>query len=216
MASQYTIQPGDYLARIAQQNGFFDYRTIWDHAQNKQLKDLRKNPNVLAPGDILFIPDKTPKKESRPTGKTHRFRIKNETILLRLILEDLYGKPVANAGCDLNIDGQPFHVVSNADGKIEQEIPLTAQNGDIVVTDGKTPLMNVKLQIQIGYLDPVDVLSGQKARLSNLGYYLGSLDEDDDVQFRSAVEEFQCDNDLTVDGICGPNTQAKLKLIHGC
>jgi hypothetical protein len=35
------------------------------------------------------------------------------------------------------------------------------------------------------------------------------------LQFRSAVEEFQCDNQLTVDGKCGPNTQAKLKAVHG-
>jgi len=35
------------------------------------------------------------------------------------------------------------------------------------------------------------------------------------MAFLSAVEEFQCDNGLTVDGDCGPNTQAKLKEVHG-
>jgi hypothetical protein len=30
------------------------------------------------------------------------------------------------------------------------------------------------------------------------------------------VEEFQCDNSLTVNGICGPNTQAGLKQVYGC
>ena len=52
--------------------------------------------------------------------------------------------------------------------------------------------------------------------MSNLGYYLGPLDADNPAKFRSAVEEFQCDYGLTVDGDCGPNTQAKLKQVHGC
>jgi len=48
------------------------------------------------------------------------------------------------------------------------------------------------------------------------GYYLGRLDVDNPAKFRSAVEEFQCDHDLTVDGDCGPQTQAKLKQVYGC
>lgn len=216
MASQYTVKQGDYLVKIAKENGFLDYRTVWDDAQNKELKDKRKNPNVLAPGDQLFIPDKTAKKESRATGQTHRFQVKKEKNLLRLMLEDIYWKPIANAKCELRVDGELFQVVSGADGKIEQEIPVTAQKGELVVKDGDTPLKNVKLEIQIGHLDPVEEVSGQKARLSNLGYYLGSPDNDDASRFQSAVEEFQCDNGLSVDGDCGPNTQAKLKQVHGC
>jgi peptidoglycan hydrolase-like protein with peptidoglycan-binding domain len=36
------------------------------------------------------------------------------------------------------------------------------------------------------------------------------------MAFRSAVEEFQCDHGLTVDGDCGAQTQAKLLSVHGC
>jgi peptidoglycan hydrolase-like protein with peptidoglycan-binding domain len=42
------------------------------------------------------------------------------------------------------------------------------------------------------------------------------LDEEDEARFKSAVEEFQCDHGLAVDGKCGPKTQAKLEEIHGC
>ena len=35
-------------------------------------------------------------------------------------------------------------------------------------------------------------------------------------EFEMAVEEFQCDQGLKVDGICGPQTQAKLKKLYGC
>ena len=35
-------------------------------------------------------------------------------------------------------------------------------------------------------------------------------------QFQSAVEEFHCDHNLTVDGKRGPVTQATLVKEHGC
>jgi len=213
---QYSVKQGDYLTKIAKENGFVDYHTIWDHPNNQQLKQKRKNPNVLAPGDELFIPDKAGKEESAATDRRHKYKVKTEKNMLRIVLEDIYGNPVANAKCQLQVEGKVFEVVSDGDGKIEHEIPLTAQNAELVVTEENKALTNVKLSVQIGHLDPVEIESGQKARLSNLGYYLGRLDVDNPAKFRSAVEEFQCDHDLTVDGDCGPQTQAKLKQVHGC
>ena len=52
--------------------------------------------------------------------------------------------------------------------------------------------------------------------ISAAGYDAGDPDHPDDDRFESAVEEFQCDSNLTVDGQCGPQTQAKLKDVHGC
>jgi len=216
MAGKYTVKQGDYVAKIAKENGFVDYRTIWDHAKNQQLKNKRKNPNVLFPGDELYIPDKGDREESAATDQRHKYKAKVSKNMLRLVLEDLYGNPIANAKCDLQVEGKVVEVVSGADGKIEHEIPLTAQNAELVVKEENTALTNVKLSVQIGHLDPVEEESGQKARLSNLGYYLGRLDVDNPAKFRSAVEEFQCDHDLTVDGDCGPQTQAKLKQVYGC
>lgn len=216
MAAHYTIQQGDTLVSIAQAHGFFDPMTIWQHGENAALRAKRKNPNVLLPGDALFIPDKAPRTETKATDAAHRFRVQRGKNLLRLVLEDLYGQPIANAPCELRVDGQVFNVTSGGDGKLEQAIPLDAHEAEIVVLDGETPIKGNALKIQIGHLDPVDAPSGQKARLSNLGYYLGALDGDDAAAFKSAVEEFQCDNKLAVDGDCGPQTQAKLLSVHGC
>jgi peptidoglycan hydrolase-like protein with peptidoglycan-binding domain len=74
----------------------------------------------------------------------------------------------------------------------------------------------VQIPIKIGDLDPEKKVSGQQARLKNLGYFRGDVDGQDSDDFESAVEEFQCDHSLKVDGICGPKTQAKLKEVHGC
>jgi N-acetylmuramoyl-L-alanine amidase len=211
MAMTYTVKQGDYLVKIARENGFLDDRTIWEHPQNKSLKEKRKNPGVLFPGDVIFIPDCQDKEESGATGQKHRFELSVAKNQLRLILEDLYGNRIGNARCELHVNGTVFNVTSMADGKIEQQIPIDAQEAELIVTDGDTSLKGVKLNVQIGHLDPVEERSGQKARLSNLGYYLGRLEDDDDLQFRCAVEEFQCDNGLQVDGDCGPKTQSNPK-----
>jgi hypothetical protein len=72
-----------------------------------------------------------------------------------------------------------------------------------------------ELGLKLGHLDPVEEISGQVWRLNNLGYRAGDTTDANDSAFKSAVEEFQCDYALAVDGICGPNTQGKLKDVHG-
>jgi hypothetical protein len=93
---------------------------------------------------------------------------------------------------------------------------LTAQKGALVVNSDQTPFENEFFALKIGHLDPVDTISGQRARLNNLGYFAGDSDDPSDPAFESAAEEFQCDHSLTVDGIVGPQTQAQLKKVHGC
>ncbi len=237
MAGYYTVQQGDYISKIAADNGFTDYHTIWDDPNNAALKQTRQNPNILLPGDQVYIPDKVPHQESRSTDQHHTFVVRRQSLKLRLVLEDLYEQPIAGAACTLVVQGQSYLLTSDGNGMIEQEIPLTAQEGFLMITSDQTPFQNIHIPFKIGYLDPVDQVSGQMARLNNLGYLAGDLEElqrggggegvstDDasgsgqpatDEQFLSAVEEFQCDYGLRVDGICGPKTQAKLKQVHGC
>jgi LysM repeat protein len=247
MAGYYTVQQGDYLSRIAKQNGFPDYTVIWNDPNNAKLKQTRQNPNVLYPGDEVYIPDKQQRNESGATEQRHPFVVKRGTLMLRLVLEDAFEKPIANAQCALTVDGQVSQPTSDGTGKIELEIPQDAQNATLVIRSDETSFQNIPIPIQIGALDPVDQVSGQIARLNNLGYFAGNLNaaqggggnvdpsntssntgcgcggpnnstsgQDTDQQFLSAVEEFQCDQGLTVDGICGPQTQAKLKQVHGC
>ncbi len=217
MAKYHTIKQGEHLSRIGQQYGFTDYQNIWDHPENKGLRQKRQNPNVLFPGDRLYIPDKEPKEIAGATTQRHRFRVKRPPLMLRLILEDLYEKPIANATCELRVENTVFPLTTDHNGQIEQRIPIGAERAALLIKDPETPLNDLVIPVKIGHLDPVEEISGQVARLNNLGYNAGTLDQPiNEAQFRSAVEEFQCDHGLTVDGICGPQTQAKLKEIHGC
>jgi hypothetical protein len=222
MAAYYSVKEGDHVAALAAKAGLGNYKTIWDHPNNAELKSKRQDPNVLMPGDQLFIPDKQSREESRPTDQRHKFTSKKTEVRLRMVLEDIFEKPVADAPCVLAIEGNTIRLTTDGDGKIDQVIPPTAHNAILLIEDHQTALNNFQIQIKIGDLDPVDQRSGQVARLNNLGYFAGDPtkdpDDDDDAEarFLSAVEEFQCDFGLHVDGKCGPVTQSKLKSEHGC
>ena len=214
MGSYYTVVQGDHLSKIAKENGFPDYHIIWDHPNNADLKKKRDNPNVLNPGDQIFIPDMEQKQESGATERRHTFVVKREPLKLRLVLEDSEKKPIANAQYALLVEGEIQQGTTDGNGHIEQEIPQDAQEATLVLRGEDIPFRDVPIPIKIGHLDPVEETSGQVARLKNLGYYGG--DDGDEDAFKSAVEDFQRDQGLTVDAKCGRSTQAKLKSVHGC
>jgi peptidoglycan hydrolase-like protein with peptidoglycan-binding domain len=113
------------------------------------------------------------------------------------------------------VEAQIQELTSDSGGIIEQTIPRTASTGRLLVKDSRIPL-DIDVSLKIGHLDPVDQVEGQQARLNSLGYFAGEPGTTGDPRFKRAVEEFQRDNQLTVDGICGPQTQAKLKSVFGC
>jgi hypothetical protein len=220
MSTHHIVQQGDHLSGIAKQYGFSDYRTIWLHPQNAALRAERHNPNVIFPGDRVFIPDKDEKQELRETDQRHRFQVEKPKLQLHLVLEDQYERPLAKTKCALQVDGETRQLTTDRRGLIKQDITAEAQIGHVIVSSVETPINEVPIPIKIGHLDPEKTVSGQKARLNNLGYFAGPeedrTEEENQAQFVSAIEEFQCDEGLTVDGKCGPRTQAKLKEVHGC
>ena len=212
----HIVAQGEHVPGLAKQYGFASYKRIWDHGQNAELKNKRQNPNVLFPGDRLFIPDKEEKKIPKQTEKKHPFKLKGEKLKLRLVLEDEYEKPIANAPCLLHLESNILELTTDGKGKIEKEIPADVQHARLIIKTNETCLDDLIIPIEIGHLDPVAELTGQQARLTNLGYYTGPVEALVGPLFLLAVEEFQCEHGLSVDGICGPQTQSKLKSVHGC
>lgn len=216
---KYIVKQGDHMASIAADHGFGDWRAIWHDDANRALRDQRKNPNVLLPGDKLEIRDAEPKKVSAATGKKHVYKVKKTSLKLALVLQDLYGKPIANARCRLTIGDERVDVKTDGDGKLQHPLPPNAAEAQLTVLEEGTGLGSLQVRLDIGHLDPVTERTGQAARLKNLGYHIPAPDAEPAVYqklFGHAVEEFQCDHRLTVDGICGPKTQAKLKELYGC
>jgi N-acetylmuramoyl-L-alanine amidase len=221
MAGMHNVQQGEHLYGIAQQYGFPDWEKIWNHPQNADLKDLRKDPDVLFPGDQVFIPDPEERDENKPTDARHTFKVSTEKLKLRVVLNRFYGDPYKNTPCIVIVDADRQDLTTDGDALVEREIKSTATKATLMADDtvqvrDTTEKIQREIQAQIGFLDPVTEPSGQRARLANLGYYRLPVDTVDDDEFKSSVEEFQCEHSLAVDGICGPNTQAKLLSEHGC
>ena len=205
----HTVEQGEHLSSIAAKYGFQKVATIWEHPDNAGLKSQRKNPHILLPGDKVVIPDKQRKEESRGTTKLHSFQLAGEKLKLKLALRDINDKPRSGVKCTLIVEKESKVVTSDGDGIITTDIPKTARTGKLVLPDLEIPLL-------IGHLDPVEEQSGQVARLNNLGYEAGDPQKPDKEIFRCAVEEFQCDQKISITGDCDPATQAKLKSVHGC
>ena len=210
MAGYYQIRQGDHVSRIATAFGFTGHNGIWNHPNNADLKSARQTPHVLLPGDKLFIPDRETREEPRPTDKRHQFVAHRDSLMLLIALQDNDFEPISGANCELRVESDTVTRATDSSGLLQKPIKSTDANGSLVVS-------LIHVAFRIGDLDPVEYITGQQARLNNLGYAAGSVEAKlYSDQMRSAVEEFQCDHNLPVDGICGRATQDKLKEIHGC
>jgi N-acetylmuramoyl-L-alanine amidase len=215
VAGYYNVKQGDHLAKIAHDLGFRSSSTIWDHPENAALKNTRKVPGLLYPGDRLYVPDRDDRQENAPTDQKHVYVYHGETLKLKVRVRDVNGEPVANKPCQLEVEGRTYSLTTDAAGLVEQIIPRNSQSGRLTVSAGDALIESV-IPLAIGYLDPVDEVSGQRGRLNNLGYRAGGEDDSEAPAFRSAVEEFQCDHALTpVTGVCDARTKAKLVEVHG-
>lgn len=209
MTITHTVKQGDHLSGIAHQHGFGQIEPIWLHADNAALRQKRKYPHILMPGDEIVIPDKLAKSESAPTEGRHAFRARGKPLYLRFTLQEFDGSAITNEPCTFRVELDRHDSTTDEAGNIDVAIPVSAKQVTLTIQD-------LEMRVRIAHLDPITERSGQKGRLSNLGYYAGGLDDNDEPAYRSAVEEFQCDHELKVDGICGPQTQAKLEKVYGC
>lgn len=205
----YTVGEGESIRSIAKDQGFF-WKTIWDHGKNAQLKNERKDPNVLFEGDNVFIPDLEKKYVDKPTEQTHEFIRKGEPAKFKLRLQTM-DQPRKNEPYTLIIDGKVIHGSTDGNGKLECPIPGNAKGGKLILKGGKE-----EYAVKIGNLDPVDKPSGVRQRLNNLGFNCGasSTDEKLDPETADAIRQFQEKYKLQITGKITDEFKSKLKQLH--
>jgi hypothetical protein len=215
MSFYLTVEQGDHLPGIANENGFSDWHTIWDDPNNAQLRQQRTDPGVLAPGDRLYIPDKKQSDgEKAPSGSTARFRVKRSLPKLRLIVRGFGGRPLANTDCKVTVSGASTTAHTGADGLVEIDLAPDA-------TEATLEANGQSWTLKIGHLDPPDTDTGLWARLRNLGYLVDEETQEQESQpdagaLAFAIELFQRDHQLTVDGTDVQSVKDKLREIYGC
>ena len=205
--STVIVSLGDSIASLAKDNGFFP-DTIWNHPQNAGLRAKRKSQNQLFPGDEVFIPELRKRTETRGADSSYKFHRKGVPAKLVLQLRKL-GQPRKGEPYVLIIDGTSYKGTLDGDGKLQQFIPPNAKSGQLVLSGGKEII-----PINVGYLNPIDELSGAQQRLNNLGFFCGNEDGTMDDQTSSAIQNFQLKNGLPTSGQMDGATKAKLLELH--
>ena len=160
----YVVKQGECIYSVAAQTGH-DWKTLWDHPENALLKDTRKNPGVLLPGDRIHIPELKLKTINLETGKRHRIVITGQTVTLRLRMCDADGEPIAHAKYMQHVEGQAVPVTTDGDGNLKKRVPAlaTAARLDHIQT-------GEGYNLNLGHMDPAGTSSAIRKRLSNLGY----------------------------------------------
>lgn len=202
---EYVVQRGDCMSSIAEAHGHF-WEKLWNHPLNHELKDARRDPNVLLTGDRVAIPPLSPRVEECATGKRHRFRRRGVPEKIRFHILDEDG-PRANTEYEFHVGNVVRSGVTDADGRLEEWVPAQATRARLVLPDRVYVLA-------IGHLEPVDTQAGAWARLVNLGY-LRSDDAETPRAFRNMLRDFQMINGLEPTGDLDETTQQRLREAHG-
>ena len=203
--TDHTVEPGDCIWSISMDSGHF-WKTIWNDSGNIQLRQDRKDPNVLAAGDVVHVPDIVLKSEDGATEMRHRFKRKGVPVSFKIqMLRD--GKPRKSEDYRLDIDGVLRSGKTDGDGWIKASIPPDAQQGKLFMG-------NDVYELKLGHLEPADDLKGAQQRLQNLGLYGGEIDGQKGPLTQGALALFQNRQGLKCTGELDDATKDALKKAH--
>ena len=135
----HVVNQGECLSSIAAQYGY-DWDYLWNLSENGDLKRKRKNPNILLPGDVVFVPELTQREEQRGTDQKHNFVLKNLPVRLHLRLLNA-GTPIANEKYRLEIGGQVMSGTTDSRGELKEVIPPAAEHARLVLVKEQKEVM---------------------------------------------------------------------------
>ncbi len=166
----YVICQGNYLLSLAHQFGF-DADTVWNDAKNAQLRQLRPNPNILYPSDVLYIPDQNvpPAMQSLVPGTTNTFVSSPPMVTVTQQFVGNDATAYASKAYTVQELDSLSGLTTDGNGIATFQAPVTLDTATITFTDtGET------WALHLGHIDPIDTLSGIFQRLQHLHYIAGS------------------------------------------
>ncbi len=209
---EYTVKQGDCMSSIAHKFGFADPKKIWERSENDELRKKRHDFNLLYPGDVLFIPERTDKKEQLKPGQKQKIQVSLPKKKLHLVLLDAKGKPRANLDYVLKAGNETLKGNTGGGGAVDQLVSADVETATLTL--GKEVMT-----LHIGKLNPVDNtpddgISGIQARLKNLGLLAGEIEGFVCQKTQKAVKAFQKWYQLEVTGTIDDVFRKTLELAH--
>ncbi|MFO7561479.1 MAG: peptidoglycan-binding protein [Enhygromyxa sp.] len=204
---RHRVVQGDSVAKLAEAHGLAP-ETIWEHPENAELEALRKDMNVLAPGDVLVIPKPRPREVRGATNERHVFRRRGVPMLFRVQLFE-GNEPRREQPFVLEVEGERIEGVTDGEGRIERYLPNRARRGRLLVNEGE-----LELELAFGHMDPLSEIAGVQKRLANLGFDCGAIDGELHGRTLAALRAFQRTVGLPVSGELDDRTRETLGVCH--
>ena len=216
---------------------------IWDHPDNRELKEQRRHPGLLAEGDVVVLPDAEQPRTSVQARGTHQLRGEAQLtkLSLRLVAPPLQEaqvssldirteggtkiyeepdaaapgeeRPMAGVRYRIEIGGRVIEGETDGDGKLQVTVPAIAKEGKLIVEPGTQHELTSRLHV--GRLGPADERLGVLRRFQNLGIVVEHDTEDPEKAFAVAVSVFQRKYGLSVTGVFDDRTRQALLDKHG-
>ncbi|MFO0653353.1 MAG: peptidoglycan-binding protein [Polyangiales bacterium] len=206
----YIVRQGDYVAKIAAQLGCSEDE-IWSHEKNKELRESGRTKGVLAPGDVLYVPDVAVKRPAVAIQSGNPFGGNVPRVSVRLIFAER-GEPRSKKKYRVWCSGEKREGTTDDGGALSVDVPVTAA---MIRVEFEDPFASYP--VWIGHVDPSTEQSGVVVRLRQLGYLPGggALPDDDDASTTDAVKAFQRDRRLDVTGELDEATRSEIEKAFG-
>ena len=185
----YVVAQGESIGSVAYKHGLLP-DTVWEDAGNRELREARKNKDVLYPGDRLVVPKLRKKSESVSDQQRHTFRRKGVPAWLRLQFQNWDG-PRANEPYVVLVEGRSYEGTTDGEGRLAVPIPPDAKRAEVRVGDPPDVY-----DLDLATVDPIETTRGVQGRLFNLGYAVGGADGSMSDDTRKALEQFRADHGL--------------------
>ena len=172
----YVICRGDFLRKLAYQLNF-DADAVWNDDKNAELRRARPDPRLLYPTDVLYIPDEQDRQrpaQSLVTGSDNSFVATAPTMPMIIAFKD---PRCASQACAIPELPGLVGLSADTEGVVSFDIPVTVDMFTVQFTE-----IGLEYPCGLGYLDPINTLSGIFQRLQNLGYIYIGLSLTDDLE----------------------------------
>ena len=128
----HVVQPGEHMRGLCARIGA-DPDEVWNADENSELRQRRDDPNVLAPGDVIYLPE--PVEQPLPlqlyTSNSYTAHVPTIPVHLRLRQG---GEPVADEPFEVEGTTPLIDGTTDGDSILEFELPATRREAVVHMT----------------------------------------------------------------------------------